>query len=129
MIKKTTTFIVLLVFLTGLFACNAGKDEFEQEGSNFVELLAGEKFEDAVATFDETMADLISPEKLQELWNQLLDKTGTFQKQLSTRRVTYLQHEIVYVTCQFSNGKLDVKVVYNQGKQVAGLFFVPTGAQ
>jgi hypothetical protein len=75
------------------------------------------------------MAGLISPEKLEELWVELLEKSGTFQKQVSTRRETYLQYEIVYVTCQFDNGKLDVKVVYDQSKQIAGLFFVPTGAQ
>jgi uncharacterized protein YbgA (DUF1722 family) len=127
--RKRAAFIVLLVFLTSLFACTAGKDEFEQAGSKFVEQLAEEQFEDAANTFDKTMAGLISPEKLEELWDQLLEKTGTFQKQLSTRRETYLQYEIVLVTCQFDNGKLDVKVVYDKSKQVAGLFFVPSRTQ
>ena len=127
--RKRATFIVLLVFLTSLFACTAGKDEFEQEGSKFVELLAEERFEDAADTFDETMAGSISPEGLEELWDQLLGKTGSFQEQLSTRRETYLQYEIVFVTCQFDNGKLDVKVVYNKSKQVSGLFFVPSVIQ
>lgn len=124
--RKKAAFIALLVFLTSLFACTAGKDEFEQAASKFVELLAEEQFEDAADTFDETMAGKISPEKLEEIWNQLQDQSGTFQKQLSTRRETYLQYEIAFVTCQFDNGKLDVKVVYNKSKQVAGLFFVPT---
>jgi hypothetical protein len=127
--RKSTAFITSLVFLVSLFACTAGKDEFEQAGSKFVEQLAEEQFEDAVNTFDETMAGLISPEKLEELWVELLEKSGTFQKQVSTRRETYLQYEIVFVTCQFDNGKLDVKVVYDQSKRIAGLFFVPTGAQ
>lgn len=127
--RKRAAFIVLLVFLTSLFACTAGKDEFEQAGSKFVELLAEERFEDAASTFDETMAGLISPEELGELWDQRLEQTGTFQKQLSTRRETYLQYEIVFVTCQFDNGKLDVKVVYDKNKQVAGLFFVSSRTQ
>jgi len=127
--RKRAAFITLLVFLISLFACSAGKDEFEQAGSKFVEQLAEERFEDAANTFDETMAGLISPEKLRELWDQLLKQTGTFQTQLSTRRETYLQYEIVFVTCQFDNGKLDVKVVYDKSKQVAGLYFVPTKTQ
>ncbi|MCP5108858.1 MAG: DUF3887 domain-containing protein [bacterium] len=127
--RKRTAFIALLVFLVSLFACTAGKDEFEQAGSKFVEQLAEERFEDAANTFDETMAGLISPEKLKELWDQLFEKSGTFQKQLSTRRETYLQYEIVFVTCQFENGKLDVKVVYDKSKRVAGLFFVPASIQ
>ena len=127
--RKRAVFIVLLVFLASMFACTTGKDEFEQAGSKFVEGLTEERFEDAANTFDETMAGLISPEKLEELWDQLLEKSGTFQKQLSTRRETYLQYEIVFVTCQFDKGKLDVKVVYDKSKQVSGLFFVPTNAQ
>jgi hypothetical protein len=127
--RKRAAFIVLLVFLTSLFACTAGKDEFEQAGSKFVELLAEERFEDAANTFDETMAGSISPEGLGELWDQLLEKTGTFQKQLSTRRETYLQYEIVLVTCQFDNGKLDVRVVYDKSKRVSGLQFVPAKTQ
>jgi hypothetical protein len=127
--RKRAAFIALLVFLVSLFACTAGKDEFEQAASKFVEQLAEEQFEDAVNTFDETMAGLVSPEKLEELWDQLLEKSGTFQKQVSTRRETILQYEIVFVTCQFYNGKLDVKVVYDQSKRVAGLFFEPTKIQ
>jgi hypothetical protein len=127
--RKKAAFIALLVFLASLFACTAGKDEkdeFEQAGSKFVELLVEERFEDAAHTFDQTMEETISPEQLGELWDQILEKTGTFQKQLSTRRETYLQYEIVLVTCEFDNGKLDGRVVYNKSKQVSGLQFVPT---
>jgi hypothetical protein len=94
-----------------------------------VEQMANEQFKDAVSTFDETMAGLISPEKLEELWGEILEKSGTFQKQLSTRRETFLKYEIVYVTCQFDNGQLDVKVVYDTSKQISGLFFVPTATK
>lgn len=125
----SAAFIVPLVLLTSMFGCTAGKDEFEQAGSEFVLLLTEGRFEEAVNTFDKTMEGLISPEKLDELCDQYLGQAGTFQKQISTRRETYLQYEIVFVTCQFDNGKLDVKVVYDKSKRVAGLYFVPTKTQ
>ncbi len=124
---KRASFVVLLVFLISLPACSGGEDEFEQAGRAFVELLADGEFGEAFDTFDETMSEQISEEKLEEIWDDLLDKTGDFQEQLSTRRETYQQYEIVFVTCRFENGKLDVKVVYNQSKEVSGLFFVPSG--
>ena len=122
-------FIVLLVFLVSLSACTSGADKFEQAGKKFVKLLEDEQFQEAVGSFDQTMTEKLPEEKLEEIWNQLLEKSGTFQSQLSTRRETYLQYEIVFVTCQFANGKLDIKVVYNESLQVAGLFFVPSQTQ
>jgi hypothetical protein len=35
----------------------------------------------------------------------------------------------VFITCEFEKGHLDIKVVYNDKKQVAGLFFVPTAPE
>jgi hypothetical protein len=127
--RKNMCFIILLAFLVSLGACSGGDDQYQQSARAFVDLLANEQFEDAVDTFDQTMKSAFPSDKLEEVWTQILDKAGTFQKQLSTRQEEYLQYEIVFVTCQFENGKLDVKVVYNQSKQVAGLFFVPAQKQ
>ncbi|MCP5051276.1 MAG: DUF3887 domain-containing protein [bacterium] len=119
-------FIILLVFLVGLTACKSGDNQFERDARKFVDQLANGQFEEAFGTFDQTMSGALPLEKLEEVWDRLQDQTGNFQKQLSTRRETYTEYEIVFVTCQFDNGKMDVKVVFNQQKQVAGLFFVPT---
>jgi hypothetical protein len=92
----------------------------------FVQLLTTGQFPAATESFDETMKNALPADKLQELWESTVSQMGPFMKQLSTRTEKQDEFDIVLVTCEFENGTLDVKVVYNAEKQVAGLFFTPT---
>ncbi len=92
----------------------------------FVELLTTEQFPAATESFDETMKNALPADKLQELWESTVSQMGPFSKQLTTRTEKQDEFDIVLVTCEFQNGTLDLKVVYNAEKQVAGLFFTPT---
>lgn len=98
----------------------------ETPDNEFVQLLTTGQFTAATENFDETMKNALPAEKLQELWQSTIDQTGPFQKQLGSRTETQDDFDIELVTCQFENGTLDVKVVYNAENQVAGLFFTPT---
>ena len=98
----------------------------EVMAKDFVNLLVKRDFAKAVENFDETMKKALPAEKLQETWDSLIAQTGAFKQQTGTRKEKYLQYDIVFVTCKFEKGPLDVKVVYNDKKQVSGLFFVPT---
>jgi len=92
----------------------------------FVELLTSGQFPAATETFDETMKNALPADKLQELWESTVSQMGPFKKQLGARTEKQADFDIVLVTCEFEQGTLDVKVVYNTEKQVAGLFFTPT---
>lgn len=122
--RNKTIIFSLFAALVGMIACG-GTSDLEQAAMEFVDRLAEENFTEAVNTFDATMSEALPAEKLEEVWTKLQEQVGTYEKQLSVRKEKYAQYDIVFVTCKFSNAKLDVKVVYNSKKQVAGLFFVP----
>jgi dienelactone hydrolase len=63
--------------------------------------------------------------KLKEIWESLTTQAGPFQKQLHTRTEKMAGYDIVFVTSQFEKAKVDIKVVLNSKRQVAGLFFLP----
>jgi hypothetical protein len=94
--------------------------------NEFVELLANQQFSAATGNFDETMKKTLPPEKLEETWKSTTDQMGPFKQQIGLRTEKQLGYDIVLITCEFEKGYLDIKVVYNNKKQVAGLFFVPT---
>jgi hypothetical protein len=94
--------------------------------NEFVELLANQQFSAATESFDETMKDALPPEKLEETWKLTISQMGPFKQQIGLRTEKQLGYDIVLITCEFEKGHLDIKVVYNDKKQVAGLFFVPT---
>jgi hypothetical protein len=82
-----------------------------------------------VAQFDATMKSVVPVDKVKELRESLEAQLGTFQRTAGTRAEKYEQggitYDIVYITCEFELGTIDMKVVFDQSGQVAGLFFQP----
>jgi len=119
------------VLVLGLSACGQEQKpskpaDLEALGSAFVERLAAEDFEAAVASFDDVMRTALPAAKLRQTWTSLIAQTGPFQKQLGVRTEKVGVFDVVFVTCEFAKARLDVKVVFNRETQITGLWFVPS---
>ena len=97
--------------------------------NELVELLANQQFSAVTEDFNETLKNELPPEKLEEAWKATINQMGPFKKQIGLRTEKEADYDIVSVTCEFEKGHLDIKVVYNDEKQIAGLFIVPTPAE
>jgi len=124
--------IILLLVLSCVVLTNAkGASPTQNQdpkalGKEFVELLVKGQFSTATKNFDATMKKALPPKKLEETWESATKQAGPFKQQIGIRMEKWLSSDIVYVSCEFEQGPLDVKLVYNSQKQVAGLWFVPT---
>jgi hypothetical protein len=94
--------------------------------NKLVELLANQQFSAVTEDFNETLKSELPPEKLEEVWKATIDQMGPFKKQIGFRTEREADYDIVFVTCEFEKGPLDVRIVYNDEKQVAGLSIVST---
>lgn len=92
----------------------------------FVTQLAKGKYKTAAASFDSRMKQLAPPDKLKQIWQAVSLQAGPYKKQLGCRIMPHKTYKQVFVTCRFERMMLDVKVVFDNKKQIAGLFFVPT---
>ena len=92
----------------------------------FVEQMVKQDFSAAVATFDDTMKTAMPAAKLQETWDEVLKEIGSFKQVRKTRTEKQGPYTIVFVSCSFQKAIIDIKVVFDQSKRIAGLFFVPT---
>jgi dienelactone hydrolase len=119
-------FFVFLVIGSAHSQSEASSETPADLAKLFVSSLAIGDYENCVSGFDSTMKSLMSVEKTEEIWKDLIQKLGRFQKQLAVREEKYQQYDIILVTCQFESSQIDIKVVYDPQRQVAGLFFVPT---
>jgi len=63
--------------------------------------------------------------KLAETWSSVLAQVGPLKQVGSARTEKRGEFTVVVVTCDFQNAALDVSVVFDQQKRVAGLFFAP----
>jgi bla regulator protein BlaR1 len=120
---------VVMILLSAIVLTNA-KDKSSVEdkkvnAGNFVDLLINEQFEEAVQNFDDKTKNALPPDRLAEVWKATTGQAGQFQKKLGTRAEKYLWTDIVYVTCRFEEGPIDVKVIYNRDSKISGLWFLP----
>ncbi len=99
--------------------------EFVATARGFVELLAKKDFAGAVSRFDDTMKTAMPQPKLEETWSALLTQAGAFKQQVKTTPEKRGNYTVVHVLSEFQNSSIDIRVVLDVQKRVAGLFFAP----
>jgi pimeloyl-ACP methyl ester carboxylesterase len=119
----------VLVFCTLIFPSSALAAEpdpgLSAMAKTVVDQLVGGQFEALTTRFDSTMKAALPVSKLRETWAQVLAQAGAFQRQTSTRQEKAQNYDLIFVTCAFAKTPLDVKVVFNSSKEIAGLFITP----
>ncbi|MCU0244642.1 MAG: DUF3887 domain-containing protein, partial [Acidobacteria bacterium] len=131
--KRTVLFslyaIALLTLSGDLLAQGpkTGDDALTIRARAFIAALAKGDFAQAALDFDDTMAKVSGPDKLEALWTkQLPAQLGPFGKQGAARREQMQGYEIVLVTCSFAKSDIDVRVVFDKAGKIAGFGLVPT---
>ncbi|UCE42579.1 MAG: alpha/beta fold hydrolase [Candidatus Aminicenantes bacterium] len=100
-------------------------DELITMAKELVSALENGHYDQSVKHFDETMTKLAPPEKMKEVWEMVIKQVGQFKGQKSVWTESIPKYDIVYVTCEFEKAILDIKVVFDKNKKIAGQFFAP----
>ena len=129
--------VFLLLFIMTLTAASCGKQpaevpldgEISALASEFVAMLAVEDFVGAVSYFDSKMKQALPEAKLKKTWQDLQQQVGQFKGEVGQRTDQADGYDIIFVTTQFENALLDIRVVFGSNKRIAGLFFQPANGQ
>lgn len=92
----------------------------------FVEALAKADFSSAGRNFDRTMKTHAPASKLEEIWKSLLASHGAFQRQRAIRTEKEPPYDVAFVTCEFEKAVIDLKIVFDSKRQIAGFFLHPS---
>jgi fermentation-respiration switch protein FrsA (DUF1100 family) len=125
MIKKNVVGLLLVLSMFSITIVAQTQDDLTSAARAFVELLVKQDFTTAVAQFDDTMKTALPEPKLRETWTAVLAQAGAFKQAGKARTEKRGEYTIVVLTCDFQNAALDIKVVFDQAKRAAGLFFAP----
>lgn len=123
-LKNILNWLLIAICFAAPISLNAQQSKNMTKATEFVDLLARGRFAEAVAQFDETMKSASPPDKLQTFWQAVGAQFGSFKKQIGARTEKAAPYEIVYVTCEFEESKIDFELVFNQTGQIAGMFIV-----
>ncbi len=118
----------VLLFCTLFAVCGqppqeTGAVDLTVQAGDFVDLLVQGEYARVVDLFDGRMREALPEGKVKEMWTALQDKYGHFQKRVGMRQTKENGFDCVYVTCSFEERNIDIKVVYDQERKVAGLWF------
>jgi len=93
--KLLKTFLVILSVVTlalfstflnaQMLAGVSATHDLEKVARTFVNLIQEGKFEDAVELFNEKMAEVLPPQKLEKTWNKVISNVGEFKEIIETR--------------------------------------------
>lgn len=89
------------------------------------DLTAG-RFAAVEARFDSQMTAALPPGKLAATWSALVAQVGPFGAVTGTHQQDQMGYHVVLVTCTFARAALDLKLVFDGSRHLAGLFFVPS---
>ncbi len=116
---------LITIFLLSQQSNTPHLDQLIDMAKEFVSALENGDFDASVKHFDETMSKLATPEKMKEIWEMVIKQVGRFIAQKDVWTESIPKYDIVYVTCVFEKATLDIKVVFDKNKKIAGQFFVP----
>lgn len=123
--------LILTVFL--LSACFAEPEppapmqapEQEAAAKTFVGLLVAGQFEEAHQMFNAEMAAAVPLAELEATWTGLLGQVGEFREITESKATEKEGHIVIDVVCEFANGPINVRVVFDAENKVAGLWLLP----
>lgn len=99
--------------------------DIEAIGRQHVQRLAAGQHGQVYVQFDDTMRSAMSEADLEQLWAGLVSQVGPLEAVVGTRVERKDQLEAVIVTCKFERGLLDVRIVLDPERKIAGLFVKP----
>ena len=101
-------------------------------GQAFADQFLNRDYTAVVAHFDATMQSVFPIDKVQEARESLEPQLGAFRQQIGIRGERVEQdkvvYDIVYVAWEFEKATIELRIVYDQAGQVAGLFYQPSQA-
>ena len=130
--------VVLCVAVLTLGGCESKKapasDEAKASSSavdpitvakDLVTALAAGDVTKASSNFDATMTSAMPASKLSLVWPGLTTQLGTFKGQVGTRTEKAQGYDVVFVTCEFERGRINIQVTIDGSGKVSGLFVRP----
>lgn len=127
MMFKRILAVVLLIGLTITAAACGNEPEENNElydlADEFIAKLEAEEYGAAVGYFDETMKGALPEETLKEVWEAVVAQTGPYKSGVDKRQEKIEGYDVVFVSSQFEKAKITIRLVFDNDKQIAGLFF------
>ncbi len=131
---KNAWFIALFILFT-LFILTSCSDpgpagpplegDVSDLASEFINSLEGQKYDRAYDFFNTEMRKAMSERQLRQTWEGTLAQLGAYKGEVEKIVDEVEEYTAINVITDFENDRINIRVVFDQDKRVAGLWFHP----
>ncbi|MCF3943753.1 DUF3887 domain-containing protein [Oceanobacillus alkalisoli] len=105
-------------------SANATTDETVAVAEEFIVQLSEGQYAEATENFDDTMAEQIGAEELQELWGSLEEQLGEFIASEYDQTESGDGYEVILIKGVFNDADATFQVTINENMEIAGFYIV-----
>ena len=106
-------------------------NEFISTSHIFMDLLSSNNFSSAIGYFNDNMKKQVTEDGLKKTWNDIVTPShgGPFREIIretisrETDKNTGIMYNSLYLSCEFENTGMEINMVFDDDKKIAGLFF------
>ena len=125
---ENTSDTILIVFdrdlkISGVDFPSLREAEPKIVAEKFIDALSEGRFLDARKDFHPALKTELFPDEIQEKWDGLQLKTGTFRRRVSTNQRNSQSYDIIDISLEFENLTESMLVFVNQDNQILGVDF------
>jgi pimeloyl-ACP methyl ester carboxylesterase len=108
-------------------SANGLPDAFDERAKTIVAWLQQGKFAQVLGQLDPAMKKALpDDDAVESLWKSIVNKVGKLVRVVDAKESTQQGYHVVMVTCVFESDAMDLRVVFDEQKRLAGLQMVPT---
>lgn len=98
------------------------REELTKDAQEVADNLSSGNLEKVTTKFTPQMTAALSSDRLASLWKSLETEKGRFVAQAGTRGSHIQGFDVIFVTCEFERGKVDLQVTYDKDRKIAGMY-------
>jgi hypothetical protein len=101
----------------------AGSAAIARKAAAVIELLAGGKYQQVRESVSPQLAEKWSSEQIEQIWDNLMQATGSLKKQLAVEVVNTINADLVIVGAQFEKTTAKFIVTFDKNQNIVGIDF------
>jgi hypothetical protein len=129
MIKRIGIFIGLFLAALVIASCKSGGsvntlNDMTAKARNVVTSMSKSDYASATKDFDAKMKGAFTPDVLKKVWAMITVPGSKLKGFGEARAATERGYDEVLLKCNFDNGNAELKFVFNDQKQISGMWMV-----
>ncbi len=101
----------------------AANEALKLKAAQLMELLTEEEYAAARESISEELAEKLSAQQIEQIWENLIIATGSVKKFDSSKVINTVNADLVFITAEFEDSTDDFIVTFNQEGEVTGIDF------